>query len=116
MLEGEVARIEPGPRQGPEHLGPVGGSGGQQGLHAGGDVLQVRAAHLKRQRKNISDVFRRSELKYFADVNVIVGSEPAVRYPVDLNLMESNFLLARIMRLWTCLHFRLSAGVVGLKE
>lgn len=49
MLEGEVPRVEAGPRQGPEHLGPVRGSGGQQGLHAGGDVVQVRNAHLKEE-------------------------------------------------------------------
>lgn len=47
VLEGEVPCVEAGPRQGPEHLRPICGSGGQQGLHAGGDVLQVGAAHLK---------------------------------------------------------------------
>lgn len=69
MLEGEVPCVEAGPRQGPEHLGPIGGSGGQQGLHAGGDVLQVSAAHLKQQRKiNLRYFYTFSEEKGCSDV------------------------------------------------
>lgn len=50
VLEGEVPRVETGPRQGPEHFCPVGGSGGQQGFHTGCDVLQVSTAHLARDK------------------------------------------------------------------
>lgn len=57
MLQGEVPGVESGPRQGAKHLCPVGGSGGQQGLHAGGDVLQVGAAHLKEHQIE-SDITR----------------------------------------------------------
>lgn len=47
VLLGEISRVEAGPRQGPKHLCPVGGSRGQQGLHAGSNVIQVCTTHLK---------------------------------------------------------------------
>lgn len=57
VFEGEVPRVEAGPRQGAEHLRPVRGSGGQQGLHAGSDVLQVGATHLRDRRTDTGTDF-----------------------------------------------------------
>lgn len=45
VFEGEVSCVESGSRQSSKHFRPVGGSGGQQGLHTGSDVLQVSTAH-----------------------------------------------------------------------
>lgn len=47
MFKREVSCVEARARQCSEHLRPIGGSGGQQGLHTGSDVIQVSTASLE---------------------------------------------------------------------